>query len=178
MLHIDCICVGKLKEDYLKNAILEYSKRLSKYCIFNIVELQDEKVPSNLSEAEKLKIIEKESNNILANIKENSYVIALDLNGKQYTSEEFSEKIHRDVGNLPVLNSFDFICLYGDKVKFTLEEIQDNIQLKEKVYYFDTLKSLQEFLEKTIQKEDVILLKASNGMHLKEIVENLKRYSF
>ena len=90
MLHIDCICVGKLKEDYLKNAILEYSKRLSK---FNIVELQDEKVPSNLSEAEKLKIIEKESNNILANIKENSYVIALDLNGKQYTSEEFSEKI-------------------------------------------------------------------------------------
>ena len=81
MLHIDCICVGKLKEDYLKNAILEYSKRLSKYCIFNIVELQDEKVPSNLSEAEKLKIIEKESNNILANIKENSYVIALDLIG-------------------------------------------------------------------------------------------------
>ena len=93
MLHIDCICVGKLKEDYLKNAILEYSKRLSKYCIFSIVELQDEKVPSNLSEAEKLKIIEKESNNILTNIKENSYVIALDLNGKQYTSEEFSEKI-------------------------------------------------------------------------------------
>lgn len=95
MLHIDCICVGKLKEDYLKNAILKYSKRLSKYCIFNIVELQDEKVPSNLSEAEKLKIIEKESNNILANIKENSYVIALDLNGKQYTSEEFSEKIEQ-----------------------------------------------------------------------------------
>ena len=49
----------------------------------------------NLSEAEKLKIIEKESNNILANIKENSYVIALDLNGKQYTSEEFSEKIEQ-----------------------------------------------------------------------------------
>ena len=70
MLHIDCICVGKLKEDYLKNAILEYSKRLSKYCIFNIIELQDEKVPTNLSEAEKTKIIEKESNNILANIKE------------------------------------------------------------------------------------------------------------
>ena len=93
MLHIDCICVGKLKEDYLKNAILEYSKRLSKYCIFNIIELQDEKVPTNLSEAEKTKIIEKESNNILANIKDNSYVIALDLTGKQYTSEGFSKKI-------------------------------------------------------------------------------------
>lgn len=93
MLHIDLICVGKLKEDYLKNAILEYSKRLSKYCILNIVELSDEKVPSEISELEKQKIIQKESNNILANIKENSYVIALDLNGKQYTSEEFSKKI-------------------------------------------------------------------------------------
>ena len=93
MLHIDIICVGKLKEDYLKNAILEYSKRLSKYCILNIVELQDEKVPSTLSEKEKEKIIQKESTAILNSIKENSYVIALDLNGKQYSSEEFSEKI-------------------------------------------------------------------------------------
>ena len=92
-MKIKIICVGKLKEDYLKNAILEYSKRLSKYCIFNIIELQDEKVPTNLSEAEKTKIIEKESNNILANIKDNSYVIALDLTGKQYTSEGFSKKI-------------------------------------------------------------------------------------
>lgn len=93
MLHIDIICVGKLKEDYLKNAILEYSKRLSKYCILNIIELVDEKVPSNLSDLEKQNIIQKESNNIISTIKENSYVIALDLNGKQYTSEEFSKKI-------------------------------------------------------------------------------------
>ncbi len=95
MLHIDIICVGKLKEDYLKNAILEYSKRLSKYCILNIVELPDEKVPSILSDVEKEKIIEKESNNILSHIKENSYVIALDLHGKQYSSEEFSEKMRQ-----------------------------------------------------------------------------------
>ena len=101
MLHIDCICVGKLKEDYLKNAILEYSKRLSKYCIFNIIELQDEKVPTNLSEAEKTKIIEKESNNILANIKDNSYVIALDLTGKELDSVALSQKIE----NLSISNS-------------------------------------------------------------------------
>ena len=94
MLHIDVICVGKLKEDYLKSAILEYSKRLSKYCILNIVELQDEKVDSTLSEKEKEKIIQKESLAILNSIKENSYVIALDLNGKQYSSEEFSKKIN------------------------------------------------------------------------------------
>ena len=101
MLHIDCICVGKLKEDYLKNAILEYSKRLSKYCIFNIIELQDEKVPTNLSEAEKAKIIEKESNNILVNIKDNSYVIALDLTGKELDSVNLSQKIE----NLSISNS-------------------------------------------------------------------------
>ena len=101
MLHIDIICVGKLKENYLKDAILEYSKRLSKYCILNIVELQDEKVPSILSDSEKQKIIYKECSNIALHIKEKSYVIALDLNGKQYTSEEFSEKMQK----LTLLNS-------------------------------------------------------------------------
>ena len=78
MLHITLICVGKLKEDYLKNAILEYSKRLSKYCILNIVELPDEKVPTVLNQSEKIKIIQKESNLIMNHIPENSYVIALD----------------------------------------------------------------------------------------------------
>ncbi len=93
MLHIDLICIGKLKESYLKNAILEYSKRLSKYCVLNIIELPDEKVPAILNDSEKNQIIEKESNCILSHIKENSYVIALDLNGKQYSSEEFSKKM-------------------------------------------------------------------------------------
>jgi len=93
MLHIEIICVGKLKEDYLKSAILEYSKRLSKYCSCNIIELDDEKLPNPLFDGDKRRIIEKESNHILNHIKENSYVIALDLKGKQYTSEEFSEKL-------------------------------------------------------------------------------------
>ncbi len=95
MLHIDLICVGKLKETYLKDAILEYSKRLSKYCILNIVELQDEKVPTILNGADKQKIISKESSNIASHIRDKSYVIALDLNGKQCTSEEFSEKMEK-----------------------------------------------------------------------------------
>jgi len=90
MLHIEIICVGKLKEDYLKSAILEYSKRLSKYCSCQILELPDEKLPTPLSEADKKKIVERESTAILNHIKENSYVIALDLKGKQYSSEEFS----------------------------------------------------------------------------------------
>ena len=93
MLHIDIICVGKLKEKYLKDAIDEYSKRLSKYCNLNIIELNDEKLPSKINESISLEIKQKESNSIYSHIKNGSYVIALDLNGKSYSSEEFSNKI-------------------------------------------------------------------------------------
>lgn len=93
MIHINLICVGKIKEAFFKDAINEYSKRLSKYCTLNITELADEKIPVNASEKEILIVKEKEGQNILNNIKKDSYVICLDLHGKQFTSEEFSEKI-------------------------------------------------------------------------------------
>ena len=92
MIHINIVCVGKIKENYLKDAISEYSKRLSKYCKLNIIEINDEPIPNNLNNkiCENIKLIEGEK--IISNIK-NSYVIALDLKGKQYTSEEFSYKL-------------------------------------------------------------------------------------
>lgn len=93
MLHIDIICIGKLKEQYLKDAINEYSKRLSKYCNLNIVELSDEKLPTSNSEKLFYEIKNKECEKITSHIKKDSYIIALDLTGKQYTSEEFSKKI-------------------------------------------------------------------------------------
>ena len=93
MVHINIICVGKIKETYLKDAISEYSKRLSKYCNLNILELSDEKIPNNANEKDCLIIKDKESKNILNQIKKDSYVICLDLKGKQYTSEEFAKKI-------------------------------------------------------------------------------------
>ena len=93
MLHINIVCVGKIKENFLKSAIDEYSKRLGKYCNLNIIELVDEKIPNNASEKEQLIVKEKEGQNILNNIKKDSYIICLDLKGKQYTSEEFSEKL-------------------------------------------------------------------------------------
>ena len=95
MLHIDIICVGKLKEQYFKDALNEYSKRLSKYCILSVVELPDEKVPEKLNDKLISDIKEKESNNILSHIKKDSYIISLDLRGKQYTSEEFSKKLEK-----------------------------------------------------------------------------------
>lgn len=95
MLHINLICVGKIKEKYLKDAISEYSKRLSKYCILNIIELSDEKVPENLNASLQNIIIQKESDKILSSMKPNSYNIALDLKGIELSSEEFSDTLNK-----------------------------------------------------------------------------------
>ena len=93
MIGINIICVGKLKEKYLKDAIDEYSKRLSKYCNLNIIEIQDEKLPGKVNDSIAKDIKQKECTKILNAIKKDSYVMALDLRGKQFTSEEFSKKI-------------------------------------------------------------------------------------
>lgn len=92
MLHIDIVCVGKIRENYLKDAIAEYCKRLSKYCVLTIIELPDEKLPTKLNNSLELEIKQKESKSMLSHIKKDSYLIALDLNGKSYTSVEFSRK--------------------------------------------------------------------------------------
>ena len=125
MLHIEIICVGKLKEDYLKSAIAEYLKRLSKYCSCRVIELPDEKLPTPLSEADKRKVIEKESNSILSHIKENSYVFALDLKGKQYTSEEFSEKL----SNIALRENSTITFLIGGTLGMSQELLEHANQL-------------------------------------------------
>lgn len=93
MLNINIICIGKIKEKYLKDAIDEYSKRLSKYCKLLITELPDEKIPDKLYPSLEQTIKEKECNNIINHIKKDSFIIALDLKGKEFTSEDFSKKI-------------------------------------------------------------------------------------
>ena len=93
MLNINIICLGKIKEDYLKMAIAEYSKRLSKYCNLTITELSDEKLPEKINDSIIKEIKDKECNKIKNSIKKDSYIFALDLRGKQYSSEEFSKKI-------------------------------------------------------------------------------------
>lgn len=93
MLNINIVCIGKIKEDYLKDAVKEYSKRLSKYCNLTITELQDEKLPNKLNCSIIDGIKDKESKKILDNLKKDSYIFALDLTGKQFSSTEFSKKI-------------------------------------------------------------------------------------
>ena len=93
MLNINIVCIGKIKENYLKDAINEYSKRLSKYCKLSITELPDEKIPDKINENIANEIKTKECNNILNHIKKDSYIICLDLTGKEFSSEDFSKKI-------------------------------------------------------------------------------------
>ena len=93
MLNINIICVGKIKEKYLQDAINEYAKRLSKYCKLNITELPDEKIPDKVNSSLSEQIKEKECNKILEHIKKDSYVIALNVAEKQLSSEDFSKKI-------------------------------------------------------------------------------------
>ena len=93
MLNINILCIGKIKEDFFKNAINEYSKRLSKYCNLTISELPDEKIPSKVNEKIMEGIKDLEGKKMLAHLKKDSYIICLDLYGKQFTSEEFSSKI-------------------------------------------------------------------------------------
>ena len=93
MLNINIICVGKIKENYLKDAITEYSKRLSKFCNLNIIELQDEKLPTKLNDSIITEIKNKECTKMIQSLKKDSYIICLDLKGKEFSSEEFSKKI-------------------------------------------------------------------------------------
>ena len=95
MLHINLYCVGKVKEQYLRDAIDEYLKRISKYCSISIIELPDKPIPEKSNSTLESQIIAAESNEIINKLNMSSYKIALDLTGKQYTSEEFAEKINK-----------------------------------------------------------------------------------
>ena len=92
-MKITLITVGKIKEKYLKDAIAEYSKRLSKYCKLTIVEVADEKTPDQASEAAEDLIRAKEGERILKHIRDDMFVITLEIGGKMLTSEEFADKI-------------------------------------------------------------------------------------
>lgn len=94
MINIKIVCVGKIKEKYLEDAIKEYSKRLSRFCKLEIIELPDEKLPANRSEALYNEVKEKEAKLILSKINnKNSYVVCLDETGIEMPSPKLAEKL-------------------------------------------------------------------------------------
>lgn len=93
-MKITVLAVGKIKEKYFTGALAEYQKRLSRYCKLEIIEVADEKTPDRASEREEQIIRAKEGERLRKYIKDGAYVIALAIEGKQASSEQFAEKIH------------------------------------------------------------------------------------
>ncbi|MDG8345929.1 23S rRNA (pseudouridine(1915)-N(3))-methyltransferase RlmH [Streptococcus pneumoniae] len=92
-MKIKVVTVGKLKEKYLKDGIAEYSKRISRFAKFEMIELSDEKTPDEASESENQKILEIEGQRILSKIADRDFVIVLAIEGKTFFSEEFSKQL-------------------------------------------------------------------------------------
>lgn len=108
-MKITLITVGKIKEGYLREAVREYSKRLSRYCRLEIREVSDEKTPDGASLALERQIREKEGERILAQIKDNAYVIALAIQGEVLTSEQFAQNL----GQLGVSGTSHIVFIIG-----------------------------------------------------------------
>lgn len=111
-MNITIVCIGKLKERYWTDAIQEYSKRLSKYCSLTINELKEEKAPDNPSNAEEMAVKEAEGKSILKQIKNDAYVIALEIQGKELTSEALSDKIQ----SLGLTGKSDVVFVIGGSI--------------------------------------------------------------
>ncbi len=92
-MNITVVCIGKLKEKYWVDAIKEYSKRLQSYCNLEIIELKETRLLGN-GKAEEDAVKKSEGQDILKKIKDNQYVITLEIGGKKLSSEKLAEKIN------------------------------------------------------------------------------------
>ncbi|MCC8103816.1 MAG: 23S rRNA (pseudouridine(1915)-N(3))-methyltransferase RlmH [Clostridiales bacterium] len=94
-MKIRILTVGKIKEKYLRDAIAEYQKRLSRYCKLEIVEVADEKTPDGASEAQEMQIKDIEAERLLRCISDTDYVIALAIEGQMPDSIGLARKIEK-----------------------------------------------------------------------------------
>ena len=108
-MRISITAVGKIKEKYLTAGIAEFVKRLRPYCRLDIVEVDEERMPDNPSEAEQAKALAKEGERLLKSVRSGSYLIVLDLAGKQLSSEEMADKLD----NLAVSGQSDITFIIG-----------------------------------------------------------------
>lgn len=94
-MNISVICVGKLKEKYWSQAVEEYSKRLKSYCSLQMIELKETRLPDKAGPCEELAVKEGEGREILKKIKDNMYVITLEVKGDMLSSEKLADKIEK-----------------------------------------------------------------------------------
>lgn len=119
-MKITIISVGKIKEKFMRDAAGEYSKRLSKYCKLVFVEIPDKKAPENLSIKEETKIKDDEGSGILKRIKDGQYVIAIDMKGRQMTSEDLSKKMD----SLALSGKSDLAFVIGGSLGLSADVLQ------------------------------------------------------
>lgn len=94
-MKITIIAVGKIKEKYFSDAVKEYEKRLSRYCKLDIIEVEDEKTPDKAVSAEEEQIKAKEAERILKHIKDDAFVVTLEINGEMLDSVELAHKLEK-----------------------------------------------------------------------------------
>lgn len=95
MISVNVICVGKLKEQYLRDGCAEYIKRISAFSKVNVIEVAEERCGDDPSDSEIKNVIEKEGSRIIAKIPKGSCVIPLCIEGKEYSSPEFSAQLEK-----------------------------------------------------------------------------------
>ncbi len=98
MISINLICMGRLKEQYLRDACAEYIKRLGAFCRIQVTELSPKQLPENPSQAIIQNALEAEGRAILSKISAGSRIYSLCIEGKQLSSEELSHDIENSVG--------------------------------------------------------------------------------
>jgi 23S rRNA (pseudouridine1915-N3)-methyltransferase len=94
-MHIQVVCVGKLKEKYWSDGVAEYAKRLGTYARLDIRELPDEKTPDSMSPAEEEQVRVREGERILAALKPDAHVVALAIDGESWSSEQLAAHLER-----------------------------------------------------------------------------------
>lgn len=92
-MNINIICVGKIKEKFMRDAISEYEKRIARFARVKISEVPDEPAPEKMSKAEEMAVIAKEGKRILEKLSPQDYVISLCIEGKQMDSCELAEQL-------------------------------------------------------------------------------------
>lgn len=92
-MNITLVAVGKIKEKYYRDAVAEYTKRLSRYCKLDVTEVADEKTPDKASDALSDQIKQREAERILRHIRDDAYCIALAIDGKVFDSVGFAEHV-------------------------------------------------------------------------------------
>lgn len=116
-MNIQIICIGKLKEKYWTDAIAEYSKRLSRYCTLEITELKEARLPDKASAADEENVKLEEGRSILKAIKDGTYIITLEILGKQLTSPELADKIQ----NLSIEGKSNVAFIIGGSLGLSAE---------------------------------------------------------